>query len=59
MICLREELLGEDNIFMPFDKYVMRHLIQLLEEKSKPQDIEIIPLNFTPNEVSLYYLKIH
>lgn len=30
----------------------MRDIITLLEEKSKPQDIEIIPLNFTPNEVS-------
>lgn len=30
----------------------MRDIITLLEDKSKPQDIEIIPLNFTPNEVS-------
>lgn len=30
----------------------MREFITLLEEKSKPQDIEIIPLNFTPSEVS-------
>jgi len=30
----------------------MREIITLLEEKSKPQDIEIIPLNFTPSEVS-------
>ena len=30
----------------------MRDIITLLEEKSKPQDIEIIPLNFTPAEVS-------
>ena len=30
----------------------MRDIIQLLEEKSKPQDIEIIPLNFEPKEVS-------
>jgi Fe-Mn family superoxide dismutase len=37
---------------MPLDKYVMRHLIQLLEQKSKPQDIEIIALNFEPKEVS-------
>lgn len=29
----------------------MRDIIQLLEDKSKPQDIEIIPLNFTSNEV--------
>jgi Fe-Mn family superoxide dismutase len=29
----------------------MRHLIQLLEENSKPQDIEIIELNFTDREV--------
>jgi len=29
----------------------MRDIIQLLEDKSKPQDIEIIPLNFTPSEV--------
>ena len=30
----------------------MRNIIQLLEEKSKPQDIEIIALNFEPKEVS-------
>lgn len=30
----------------------MREYITLLEEKSKPQDIEIIPLNFEPKEVS-------
>ena len=30
----------------------MRDIIQLLEEKSKPQDIEIIALNFEPKEVS-------
>jgi Fe-Mn family superoxide dismutase len=30
----------------------MRDIITLLEEKSKPQDIEIIPLNFTEREVS-------
>lgn len=30
----------------------MREFITLLEEKSKPQDIEIIPLNFTEREVS-------
>lgn len=30
----------------------MRDIITLLEDKAKPQDIEIIPLNFTPNEVS-------
>lgn len=30
----------------------MRDIITLLEQKSKPQDIEIIPLNFTANEVS-------
>jgi len=30
----------------------MRDILTLLEEKSKPQDIEIIPLNFTENEVS-------
>jgi len=30
----------------------MRDIITLIEGKSKPQDIEIIPLNFTPNEVS-------
>lgn len=30
----------------------MREIINLLEEKSKPQDIEIIPLNFTESEVS-------
>lgn len=29
----------------------MRDILTLLEEKSKPQDIEIIPLNFTENEV--------
>ena len=29
----------------------MRDIIQLLEDKAKPQDIEIIPLNFTSNEV--------
>ena len=29
----------------------MRDIIQLLEDKSKPQDIEIIPLNFTASEV--------
>jgi len=29
----------------------MRDFITLLEDKSKPQDIEIIPLNFTINEV--------
>lgn len=29
----------------------MRDFITLLEEKSKPQDIEIIPLNFTDSEV--------
>lgn len=30
----------------------MRDIITLLGENSKPQDIEIIPLNFTPAEVS-------
>jgi len=30
----------------------MREYITLLEEKSKPQDIEIIPLNFTEREVN-------
>jgi len=30
----------------------MRDIITLLEEKTKPQDIEIIPLNFTDREVS-------
>lgn len=30
----------------------MRDIITLLEEKSKPQDIEIIPLNFTEREVN-------
>jgi len=30
----------------------MRNYIQLLEQKSKPQDIEIIPLNFTYREVN-------
>ena len=30
----------------------MRYFIQLLEEKSKPSDIEIIPLNFTVSEVN-------
>lgn len=30
----------------------MRELITLLEEKAKPQDIEIIPLNFTERDVS-------
>ena len=30
----------------------MRDIIQLLEEKAKPQDIEIIKLNFEPKEVS-------
>ena len=30
----------------------MRDILVLLEEKAKPQDIEIIPLNFTDNEVS-------
>jgi len=30
----------------------MRDIIQLLEDKSKPQDIEIIALNFEPSEVS-------
>lgn len=30
----------------------MRDLIQLLEDKAKPQDIEIIALNFEPKEVS-------
>jgi Fe-Mn family superoxide dismutase len=29
----------------------MRDIITLLEDKSKPQDIEIIPLNFTASEV--------
>lgn len=29
----------------------MREYIKLLEEKAKPQDIEIIPLNFTESEV--------
>lgn len=29
----------------------MRDLITILEDKSKPQDIEIIPLNFTEREV--------
>lgn len=29
----------------------MRELIDLLEDKSKPQDIELIPLNFTDREV--------
>lgn len=30
----------------------MRDIINLLEDKSKPQDIEIIALNFEPNEVA-------
>ena len=30
----------------------MRDIIKLLEEKSKPQDIEIIALNFEPKEVA-------
>ena len=30
----------------------MRDLLKLLEDKSKPRDIEIIPLNFTEREVS-------
>jgi Fe-Mn family superoxide dismutase len=30
----------------------MRDILTLLEEKSKPQDIEIIPLNFTEREVA-------
>ena len=30
----------------------MRDIIQLLEDKSKPQDIEIIQLNFEPKELS-------
>lgn len=30
----------------------MRDLISLLEDKNSPQDIEIIPLNFTASEVS-------
>ena len=30
----------------------MRDIITLLEDQSKPQDIEIIPLNFTQREVS-------
>ena len=30
----------------------MRDIIQLLEDKSKPQDIEIIALNFDPKDVS-------
>lgn len=30
----------------------MREIINLLEQKAKPQDIEIIKLNFTPSEVS-------
>jgi len=30
----------------------MREIINLVEDKSKPTDIEIIPLNFTPSEVS-------
>ena len=30
----------------------MRDIIQLLEQKSKPQDIEIIKRNFTDSEVS-------
>ena len=30
----------------------MREIISLLEAKSKPQDIEIIPLNFTEREVN-------
>jgi Fe-Mn family superoxide dismutase len=30
----------------------MRDIITLLEDKSKPQDIEIIPLNFEPKDVS-------
>jgi len=30
----------------------MRDIITLLEDKAKPQDIEIIALNFTPSEVS-------
>ena len=29
----------------------MRDIIQLLEDKAKPRDIEIIPLNFTASEV--------
>lgn len=30
----------------------MREIISILESRSKPQDLEIIPLNFTPREVS-------
>jgi len=30
----------------------MRDIINLLEEKSKPKDIEIISLNFTPNQLN-------
>ena len=30
----------------------MRDIITLLEDKSKPQDVEIIPLNFGPKDVS-------
>ena len=30
----------------------MRDIITLLEDKAKPQDIEIIPLNFTASEVA-------
>jgi Fe-Mn family superoxide dismutase len=30
----------------------MRDIITLLEDKNKPQDIEIIPLNFEPKDVS-------
>lgn len=29
----------------------MREIISILESRSKPQDLEIIPLNFTPREV--------
>ena len=36
---------------MHLDKYQMRDIITLLEEKAKPQDIEIIPLNFTDSQV--------
>ena len=30
----------------------MRDIITLLEDKAKPQDIEIIPLNFTDSELA-------
>lgn len=36
----------------------MRNIITLIEEKSKPQDIEIIPLNFTDREVAPVLSKV-